>query len=101
MSLVVEGAVSVDDAAAPKVVGGDAGAALTSVGAETSSAEGDGTSGLKLTSSSTTFTALGGEGCGFNLDLDQLRLSALTDSDRRIALPAVDAAFGTNHCAPR
>jgi hypothetical protein len=101
MSLSVEGAVSVDDAAAPKVVGGDAGAALVRVGATASSAEGDGTSGLKSTSSSITFTALGGEGCGFNLDLDQLRLSAFTDSDLRMALPADDAALTTSNCAPR
>jgi hypothetical protein len=28
-------------------------------------------------------------------------LSALTDSDLRMALPAVDAALTTNNCAPR
>ena len=87
ISLLTEGAVSVEDAAAPKGGGGDGGTAFVSAGAKTASVEGDGTSGLKSTSSSITLTALGREGCGFNLDLDQLRLSALTDSERRIALP--------------
>ena len=87
----------VDGTAAPTETGGMASVALAIVGAVTSSAEGDGMSGLKSTSSSTTSTALGGEGCGFNLDLDQLRFSALTDSDLRMALPADDAALTTNN----
>ena len=91
----------VDGTAAPTESGGVAGVALTSVGAVTSSAEGDGTSGLKSTSSSSTCAAPGGEDCGFNLDLDQLRLSAFTDSDLRMALPADDAALTTSNCAPR
>jgi hypothetical protein len=95
----MEGAV-LDGAAAPTEIGGVAGAALVGAGAKTSSAEGDGMSGLKSTSSSTTSTALGGDGCGLSLDLDQLRFNAFTDSDLSIALPEDEAALTTRSCAP-
>ena len=90
----------VDGTAAPTETGGVAGVALAIVGAVTSSAEGDGMLGLKSTSSSTTSTALGGEGCGFSLDLDQLRFNAFTDSDLRMAFPAADVALASSSCAP-
>ena len=92
MSLLTEGATSTDDDASPTVAGGDGGDAFTNAGARLSSAEGDGTSdlssGSKSGSSSTTVTALGGDGFGLSQNLDQLRLRAFTDSDRSNALPA-------------
>jgi hypothetical protein len=112
MSLLTEGATSVDDDASPKVAGGVGGDAFTNAIARLSSAESDGTSdlssGSKSGSSSTAVTALGGDGFGLSRDLDQLRLRAFTDSDRIKALPApgypsdlaAAAAFVTKNWEP-